>query len=305
VALADLIREVQESTMTESAKTETVIALQTLLDALRETETESRMKSLVVDTVMQIKAISDSVVTLRSFAPILAAGGSAYARELNRAMEIREQAAFAEALDKIAASINEDEEFDVAIHVLSEELKMALRNSGASEQDPLYIELERLANTLANVAAKLQDYTLTWGRMQVTDAFGVAYTQIGKALVQQRYDADMSAHVEARLLEIFGLSVQDLPGQEQGEGPQNPGDYEDDDDDQTITDGGMGSGELILGSQDVIYDPNSDQYVKYSEVIHIYNAIFLEKKVDGALGEEIAALIESYFAALFSPSNKD
>ena len=305
VALADLIREVQESTMTESAKTETVIALQTLLDALRETETESRMKSLVVDTVMQIKAISDSVVTLRSFAPILAAGGSAYARELNRAMEIREQAAFAEALNKIAASINEDEEFDVAIHVLSEELKMALRNSGASEQDPLYIELERLANTLANVAAKLQDYTLTWGRMQVTDAFGVAYTQIGKALAQQRYDADMSAHVEARLLEIFGLSVQDLPGQEQGEGPQNPGDYEDDDDDQTITDGGMGSGELILGSQDVIYDPNSDQYVKYSEVIHIYNAIFLEKKVDGALGEEIAALIESYFAALFSPSNKD
>jgi hypothetical protein len=115
----------------------------------------------------------------------------------------------------------------------------------------------------------------------------------------------MSAHVEARLLEIFGLSVQDLPGQEQGEGPQTPGDYEDDDDDQTITDGGMGSGELILGSQDVIYDPNSDQYVKYSEVIHIYNAIFLEKKVDGALGEEIAALIESYFAALFIPSNKD
>ena len=306
VALADLIREVQQSTMTESARVQTVDALQALLDALRETTTQSRMKSLVVDTVMQVRAISDSVVTLRSFAPILSAGGSPYARDLIRALEIRDQAAFSEAMEKIAASINEDEEFDVAIHVLSEELKMALRNAGASEQDPLYIELERLANTLANVAAKLQDYTLTWGRMQVTDAFGVAYTQMGKALVQQRYDADMSAHVEARLLEIFGLSVQDLPGQEQDEGPQTPGDYEeDDDDDQTITDGGMGSGELILGSQDVIYDPTREDYVKYSEVIHIYNAIFLEHKVDGALSEEVAELIEAYFAALFSPSNKD
>ena len=307
VALQNLIEEVRVSTMTESAKQQTVDALESLLEALRTTKTQGRMKTLVVDTVMTVRGIADGVVTMRSFSPHMRASGSAYTRELDKALAISDQAAFKQALDAIAASINEDEYFDVAIHELSEQIRMTLRNSQANEQDALYIELERLANTLANVESKLESYTLTWGRMQVTDAFNVAYTQMGKALAQQRYDADMGVYVETKLLEIFGLSVSDLPSQESGEqGPQTPGDYEDDDDDdQTVSDGGLGNGELIVGSQDVIYDPVRDEYVKYSEVIDRYNAIFLESKIDGLLSEEMEELIEAYFTALFSPSNKD
>ena len=306
VALRDLIREVEESTMTERAKVQTVDALQALLEALYKTDTQSRMKTLVVDTVISVRGFVNGVVTQRSFAPIMSAAGSDYTKELEKALSEQEPTAFKQALDAIVAKMHDDDELDVAVHVLSEELKMVLRNSGAYEQDALYTEIERLANTLANVAAQLENYTLTWARMQITDAFGIAYTQMGKALTQQRYDAQMGAHVESRLLEIFGLSAEDLPGAEgEDEGPQTPGDYEEDDDDQTITDGGLGSGELIVGSQDIIYDPSHEGYVKYSEVIDIYNAIFLEKKIDGILSEEMAALIEAYFTALFSPSNKD
>ena len=306
IALQDLIREVQESTMTESAKQATVACLQSLLEALYETETEGRMKTLVVDTVMSVRDIVNGVVTQRSFSLIMRESGSVYTRDLEKAMAISDQAAFKQALDDIAAAINEDEEFDVAIHELSEQIKMTLRNSNANDRDMLYTELERLANTLAGVEEKLESYTLTWGRMQVTDAFNAAYTQMGKALVQQRYDAEMGDHVQARLLEIFGLSAEDLPGEKpEDEGPQTPGDYEDDDDDQPLTDGGLGSGELIVGSQDIIYDPSREDYVKYSEVIDLYNAIFLEKKVDGLLSEEMAELIQAYFTELFSPSNKD
>lgn len=307
IALQDLIREVRESTMTESAKQDTVASLEALLAALYETETEGRMRTLVVDTVMSVREIMNGAVTYRSFSPDMSASGSAYTRELAKALAITDQAAFKQALDTIAENIKQDEEFDVAIHELSDQIRMTLRNSGADEQDALYVELERLSNTLANVEAKMENgYDLTWGRMQVSDAFNVAYTQMGKAMTQQRYDAEMGVYVEDKLLEIFGLSAEDLPdpeGEEQG--PQTPGDYEEDDDDQTLTDGGLGSGELILGSQDIIYDPTREDYVKYSEVIDLYNAIFLEKKVDGLLSEEMEALIEAYFAALFSPSNKD
>lgn len=307
VALQNLIEEVRASAMTESAKQQTVASLESLLEALHTTKTQGRMKTLVVDTVMTLRDIVDGAVTMRSFSPHMSASGSAYTRELDKALAISDQAAFKQALDAIAASINEDEYFDVAIHELSEQIRMTLRNSQVNEQDALYVELERLANTLANVETQLESFTLTWGRMQVTDAFNVAYTQMGKALAQQRYDADMGVYVETTLLEIFGLSVSDLPSQENGtEGPQTPGDYEDDDDDdQTVSDGGLGSGELIVGSQDVIYDPVRDEYVKYSEVIDRYNAIFLESKIDGLLSEEMEELIEAYFTALFSPSNKD
>ena len=307
IALQNLIEEVRASTMSESAKQQTVSSLEGLLEALRTTETQSRMKTLVVDTIVNVRDFVSDAVTLRAIAPILRVGGSVYTRDLERALAKQDSAEFKQALDAIAAAIGEDEAFDVAVHVLSDELKMALRNSGASEQDMLYTELDRLANTLASVAERLPDYTLTWGRMQVNDAFGTAHVQMSKALSQQRYDAEMGAYVEARLLEIFGLSASDLPAEEGDaeQGPQTPGDYDDDDDDQSVTDGGMGSGELIVGSQDVIYDPGKDDYVKYSEVIDIYNAIFLESKIDGLLSDEMAELIEAYFTALFSPSNKD
>ena len=308
VALQNLIEEVRASTMSESAKQQTVSSLEGLLEALRTTETQGRMKTLVVDTVVSVRGFVEAVVTLRAFAPILRESGSSYTRELERALAKQDAAQCKQALDAIAAAIGEDDAFDVAVHVLSDELKMALRNSGASEQDMLYTELDRLANTLASVVEKLPDYTLTWGRMQVNDAFGTAYVQMSKALAQQRYDAEMGAYVENRLLEIFGLSESDLPTSDQGteQGPQTPGDYDDDDDDdRDVTDGGMGSGELIVGSQDIIYDPIKDAYVKYSEVIDRYNAIFLESKIDGLLSDDMAEWIEAYFTALFSPSNKD
>lgn len=307
VALQNLIEEVRASTMSESAKQQTVTALEDLLEALYTTKTQNRMKTLVVDTVISVRGFVGEVVTLNAIAAILEKSGSSYTRKLERALAEQDSAEFKQALDDIAAEIGEDDAFDVAIHVMSDEIKMALRNSGAAEQDMLYVELDRLANTLANVVEKLPDYTLTWGRMQVSDAFGTAHVQMSKALSQQRYDAEMGAYVETRLLEIFGLSAADLPvGEGNAEqGPQTPGDYEDDDKDQTVSDGGMGSGELIVGSQDIIYDPTKDDHVKYSEVIDIYNAIFLESKIDGLLSDDMAELIEAYFTALFSPSNKD
>lgn len=307
IALQNLIEEVRASTVTEPAKSETVAHLQALLDALYRTETQSRMKTLVIETVVEIRRSFAGVVSYTVLSPILRAGGSAYTRSLERALSIQDQTAFKSALDAMVASLNEEEEFDIALHVFSEELKMALNNAGVAPEDALYIEIERLANTLANVAAQLESYTLTWGRMQVTDAFNVAYSEMGKAMVQQRYDDRMGDYVIDRLLEIFGIARDELPPEadDPDQGPQTPGDYEDDDDDQTLTDGGIGSGELIMGSQDVIYDPNRDGYVQYSEVIDLYNAIFLEKKIDGVLSEEVAALIESYFTALFGPSNKD
>lgn len=308
IALQNLIDEVKASSMSEPAKQETVTALEALLAALHEVETLSRMKTLVIDTVSLVRRSVAGVVTHSSFSPILGASGSPYTRALNQALYKQDQTEFKAALDAIVADINDDEQFDIAIHVLSEELRMAIRNADTSPEDALTKELDRLSNTLAGVADQLESYTLTWGRMQVTDAFSVAYSEMGKAMTRQRYDDGVGDYVVKTLLEIFGISEDELPGQEldADKEQQTPGDYEEDDDgDQTITDGGLGSGELIMGSSDVIYDPFRGEYVKYSEVIDRYNAIFLENRIDGVLSEEMAELIEKYFSTLFSPSDKE
>ena len=113
-----------------------------LLEALYTTKTQSRMKTLVVNTVMSVREFVSRVVTLRAFAPILRESGSSYTRSLERALAKQDPAEFKQALDTIVTAIGEDDAFDVALHVLSDELKMALRNSGADEQDALYIEIE-------------------------------------------------------------------------------------------------------------------------------------------------------------------
>ncbi len=309
LALQNLIEEVRASDMTEPAKWQTVECLEELLEALRTTQTQGRMKTLVIDTVVTVRSIVDGAVTWRSFAPIMHAGGSPYTRELARALAGQDGTECKQVLDGMVAEFGKIDDKQIMIegvHVFSEELKMTLRNAQVSEQDALYTAIGKLANKLADVAAKLDSYTLVWGRDNIEDAFEAAHVQMTKALAQQKYDADLGVHVETRLLEIFGLSASDLPAGENGteQGPQTPGDYEDDDDDQSISDGGLGSGELIVGGRDIIYDPVRDEYVKYSEVIDRYNAIFLESKIDGLLSDEMAELIEAYFTALFSPSDK-
>lgn len=313
IALRELIEEVQSSAMTERAKTETVASLQALLEALQNTKTQGRMKTLVVDTVLAVRGFVKDVVTWRSFSLIMNESGSPHTRALALAFANPEQTAFKQALGGIAQEICEIDDkqlFLETVHVFSDELKMVLRNAGVCEQDALYVEMEALSNAFVEAADKveIQNFSVKVGHELITKAFDTAYESMIKVLAQQQYDAEMGVRVETRLLEIFGLDLQDIPGSEEDaeQGPQTPGDYEEDDDDnQNITDGGIGSGELILGSQDVIYDPIRGEYVKYSEVIDTYNAIFIEKKIDGVLSDEVAALIEAYFSALFSSPDKD
>ncbi|MBR5880291.1 MAG: hypothetical protein IKZ16_01275, partial [Clostridia bacterium] len=75
IALKNLIEEVKASTVTEPAKGETVTALESLLEALYKTETQSRMKTLVIDTAVDIRHSVAGVVSIRSFSPILSASG--------------------------------------------------------------------------------------------------------------------------------------------------------------------------------------------------------------------------------------
>ena len=75
-------------------------------------------------------------------------------------------------------------------------------------------------------------------------------------------------------------------------------------DNNPSTDGGLGSGDAIYGSDDLIYDPDTNSYVTYGEVLNKYYAKIAELLLDGTLTEEEIEAVNEYFATLYDGSKK-
>jgi len=80
---------------------------------------------------------------------------------------------------------------------------------------------------------------------------------------------------------------------------------DDDDNDDPLQDGGIGSGDIVYGSDDQIYDPDTNENVKYGSVINEYYAKITEKLLDGNVSEELEKYISDYFASLYDGTEKD
>ena len=110
------------------------------------------------------------------------------------------------------------------------------------------------------------------------------------------------------LLSIFGIKASEVPEHifNDPDDPRGEEDYEPEDDPDQIHAGGLGSGEMIFGSDDTIYDPDREAYVTYGEVIGDYYARISELLVDGNLPAELQNALSDYFAILFNGSeNKE
>ena len=109
------------------------------------------------------------------------------------------------------------------------------------------------------------------------------------------------------MMEIFAISEDELPSEEQVQLPS--GDDEPDDDDGDEEDkgqeGGIGNMEMLYGSDDVIYDPVQNTYVKYGDVINGYYAAVSEKIIDGKIPDTLQQYITHYFDTLYDGSEKE
>lgn len=141
-------------------------------------------------------------------------------------------------------------------------------------------------------AAIVISESLSASRYAVEDAL---YVQSGNEAVGER--------IRNELMRIFGIMRSELPADvlnkyDMNGNPIEDEEYEEDDYDQELGDGGAGSGEIIYGSNDVIYDPDLNQYVQYGEVMNTY-AAQIEKLHDaGVISDEIYDFMTYYFAAL-------
>ena len=176
-------------------------------------------------------------------------------------------------------------------------IKQALTTSRVDPSNELYASLDAFATGL-------NDLTAEPPAEEVQSLLVGAEEGINAALFTQATNEEVEDDTIYALLSIFGIKASEVPEHvfNDPEDPRGEDDYEQDDDLDQIHSGGLGSGEMIFGSNDTIYDPDREAYVTYGEVLGDYYARITDLLVDGKLTPELEDALNDYFAILFNGS---
>lgn len=320
-AVSQLIDDVNKSALIDSYKTATVGILQGVKDELTDTESnEADIEETVLTAITEI----DTVFAADSYAKIAAAlhdndGTEKFALAIENGVEsyrlstsittyerVKERA---ETLEELVAStldgymaivlndLTQTESLSEALSSLGSEIDGALSKSGVSENDALYTSLKEFADVVVSISTDYDDTVAARQLEEALDSLSVTLTT--RSLYQQSYHRMMREFVRERLAEIFGIDSVELPGNSTdnpGGNIDNPGNGGD----KEGTGGGYGRGDILYGSESVIYDPYEDEFVIYGKVINDYYAMLLEQLANGTLSEEEESLISDYFSKLYS-----
>lgn len=178
---------------------------------------------------------------------------------------------------------------------------VGVKDAGVSEEDALYGAVKTFADKLAAIITKLpQNYDTG----TISNDISKAHEDYIQALIinlkPQSFNCIMNIFVRARVANILGVSASQLPeldlGGEIGIGGGNGGDGEDNKGDGN-NGGGWGTGDEKFGSNDLIYNPLTGEYVPYGELLKEYEAKMAEQ-ADG-LPQDIRSFMEEYFKLLY------
>ena len=185
--------------------------------------------------------------------------------------------------------------------VIATGITQALTTSKVDNTNEVHMVLMAFAVNLASVTEETSEDEINSLLAKTEDALNAAlFIQVTNETVE-----DDTIYT---LLSIFGIKASEVPEHvfNDPDDPRAEGDYEQNDDLDKIHGGGLGSGDMIFGSDDTIYDPEKDTYVKYGEVLNSYYARITDMLVDGTLPPELEEALNDYFAILFNGSeNKE
>ena len=299
-AVRGVIDEVKASSMVESGKNEVVFILERLLTDLEPVKTVTLMKQTVITAMVKIDAVADDINTYTTILRALEASEEARVKAFASAMgspadPITESAYQALKVGFSADTLTDD------LDDFADALTVAMDGVEVDERDALYLSIDEFADSLLELVQTLPtlgDAALS----EVSALFEAAAQSLSVALSQQNVNRTVSDTANNRLMSIFGILWSELPNElkysDHAEAGTTGGDYREQDDD-TITDGGKGGGETIYGSDDAVYDPESETHVKYGDIIDGYDAIKVSELEERSLSDELKELIDAYFAGLY------
>lgn len=335
IAVRELVQNVRSSNLDDELKDPAVATLEQLITDLQLADTQGKMERIVYTALDDVAAVLKPVGTYVQVSTALGKNKLTYlVRAVRRGVTVYKNYGF-ENYDEVKL-FNADKE-NIVISVVTQHMEnyrdtlglsgiegeaefsvdtlesniltitAAVANSGIDQTDPLYVAFIDFGNRL-NTLKQQADNGLA-GDELVAEAgivFNAATSSISGALAQQAYVLAVNKHVDVFLRNTFNLP----PAEEEKEFDddyENPGgsvpDTPDSGDDSPG--GGYGTGETIYGSDDLIYDPDSGEYVKYGELLNRYYAIMQEYLRSGTLTPEQETHIRAYFETLFSGFAED
>ncbi len=165
---------------------------------------------------------------------------------------------------------------------------------------------DETVKALKNVTMVVREYADDTSR-SLDDAFASASVTLSTEVLMQSLTRDVIKKVTADMCALFGILESDLeaesgdldiditpPGSSSGD-KNDPDDNEGNDKpNDNLGSGGIGNGDMIYGSNDVIYDYYTNTYRPFGEVLAEYRAKANEKANENA-DEMLAELIREYF----------
>ena len=308
-ALMELIEQVKKSEMEIVPKAATVTELEKLLETLRVTNTEKEMKTHVIDVIRALNQIIQNHNSAVMFYRYLAVSEyepvSGIAMSMDMISGLEAQEALMDARETMRVD-EVDEPLTAFISAISESLAK-IKEEGLSENDAIYQAFLKTTAQLADIGKQADDYTRDWVQTRIDEVFTQTSNEISDALYAQYVNLEVKNTTVAKLMEIFGITEEELPKEEQVQLPSEDDEPDDDsgDEEDKGDEGGMGNMEVLYGSDDVVYDPIKNEYVKYGDIINEYYATVSEKIIDGKIPDTLEQYISNYFDTLYDGSEKE
>lgn len=328
-AIENMKSEVENnSQLDESTKDQINSELEDLENNLNQDSNQEEVEEDVENTKENLDEIFDEMISKDEIGEALEKEDST--QDLGNEVANGDSESVKDSLDQLRDSLENltGDELKEALENIANDIKQALENSGVDSEDALYKAFENLANNLQNNANNVNDSDI---QNQIDSSFEQAKQEISDALKDQEALEDLKESLKDKLEDL----EQDLNNPEQGEYSEVSGDVSgepsgtmsgttsgeltsgeqssegssSENGEETGGEsgenpggntGGTGSGDMEYASDDIVYDPVTNTYVTYGELITKYYNDILQGIEDGQVSPEMEKLIADYFGSLYS-----
>lgn len=310
-SIKDLIEEVEASEIDNNLKTKYVEKLNNLITLVKDATKESQMKTAVLSTIDDVYLELDITNTNNEVYLILRDSSYTLVSSLASAINQLKIENVSNALGSFVILISGSKD---AINGLSSEFGLLIKKSQLDLNNELVASILTFAeaiNECKNVPTDhldpVDDATKIFNLVNdaVKEAVLKNSERVIKAITLQKSNQDVANLIDLRLKEIFEITDEVTE-----EDKEHNNDQEIDPDDNTQTppnqsgSGGMGTGEVLFGSDDSIFDPEKGT-VEYGDVIASYYGTIVGQIEEGLINEELKEFFDQYYDMLFGKNESE
>ena len=294
-ALLDLIEVVETSNVEKDLKDPVVNNLKELLNSLETVELESEMKKLVTEIIADSLLRLDLINSNNEVFNEIKSSSSSLVKDIAVQINALNVSNVNNCIENIYVYLCGDPTTTSgALLEFDNDFRTVIVNSKLNKE-------ERLTKALLDFGNELKSLE---GQNNLSEAVEVVISKHKENILNilriQAENKLVIEYVVSQLEIIFGLKEPEINDNE-GDGTENKGQINETEPPKVNEgefEGGYGTGEVLFGSDDIIFDIEKGS-VEYGEVISKYYGTLIGMFNDGTLPEEYKELFDKYFDGLF------